>query len=318
MAQKTYNPIPSLQKSLSFDERPVASPRGIMDTLIPGAFQDTCGRNVFSFTITDRWGFLAGTNEFGDLQKAQRFTFDRAEEYTVQEVWVFFAERSAVNDGDVTINIYDADGNGAPSTLVGTSAPVRASELNVDPNAVVATIFTFDTPPTVNTPQYFASVDLTDLYANNDTVGILISQNGCGDGSDSWEQFSDGSTWVSIDDADNSWDLEANFLIFSIVDFMTTSVDDPFVSEKGLTLYPAAPNPAGDFTRLSYDLDQDSEVRIEIYSADGRLIQNIDKGHLPTGEHQEFISLDQFPAGQYVYGIVTENARIMSKFVVNP
>ena len=97
---------------------------------------------------------------------------------------------------------------------------------------------------------------------------------------------------------------------------MTTSVEDPFVAKKGLTLYPAMPNPAGDFTRLRYELSENSQVNIEIYSADGRLLQRIDKGMQGAGEYQERIALDQYPAGQYVYGIVTDQSRLMSKFVV--
>ena len=205
MAQRTHNPVPNLTKSFSLDERPVASPRGIMDTLIPAAFQDTCGLSVFSFTINGRWGFLAGTNEFGDREKAQRFSFDGASEFTVPEIWAFFAERSVVGDGNVVATVYDDAGDGSPGTDLGSSSPVKTSELNIDPNSVLATVFTFDTPPTVTTPQFFASIDLSALYPANDTLGLLISNDGCGDGADSWELFSDGTTWVTIDDATNSW-----------------------------------------------------------------------------------------------------------------
>ncbi|MEM9917898.1 MAG: T9SS type A sorting domain-containing protein [Bacteroidota bacterium] len=320
-SQRTYNPEPLIKKerNVKLDQRPIASPRGIMDTLVPGAFLDTCSLNVFAFTITDQWGFLAGTNGFGDLEKAQRFTFaDTASSYTIPEVWVFFSDARVVDDGDVTVNIYESTMDGAPASLVGTSIGIPASGVDIDPTAVVATIFTFDTPPTVTTPQFFASVDLSDLYAKNDTVGILTTDDNCGDGADSWELFGDGTTWTAID-ASNSWQLEANYMIFAITEFddNTTSVEDPFVSDKGLKLFPATPNPASNHTLLNYELSDNSEVSIEIYSADGRLIQTIQKGQQLAGPHQERIALDQFPAGQYVYGIVSGQSRLMSKFVVS-
>jgi hypothetical protein len=57
-------------------------------------------------------------------------------------------------------------------------------------------------------------------------------------------------------------------------------------------------------------------VRIEVYSAAGRLLQQHDLGRQMTGEHTEEIDVSELPAGAYVYGIVTEQSRLMSRFVV--
>jgi hypothetical protein len=207
----------------------------------------------------------------------------------------------------------NADG---PGELLGTSNSLKTSELNFSLEAILPTPFVFEQPVAVDDIAFYASIDFSQLYATQDTVGLWQTDDGCGDGSTAVELFSDGVTWAPIS---QSWELEANWLISAIIEFNTTTdVDDQlaFVAQNGLQLYPAFPNPAAETVNLKYELDSPERVRIEVYSAAGRLLQQHDLGRQMTGEHTESIDVSQLPAGAYVYGIVTGQSRLMSRFVV--
>lgn len=285
------------------------------DTVLPPAFVNDCAFSPVSFTITDAWGFVGGMNEFQDLQKAQRVTYTQNTGYRVVEAWGFFSDAEVVGDGTLDINIFSVDEQtGAPGSLLGSSEPLNVSDIIIDDQQVLPTIFPFSTPVSVQDTQFFVSLDMSELYDTQDTVGLFLTPEGCGDGSDAWELFSDGATWAPFEE---SWELESNLYLFAVVEFdEATSVDDPFVQNNELTLFPAFPNPASAEVTLRYQLDEASDVAIELYTADGRLIRQMDQGRMVKGEHQQRINVSDLPAGAYVYSIVTTQSRLLSRFVV--
>ncbi|MEZ5038628.1 MAG: T9SS type A sorting domain-containing protein [Saprospiraceae bacterium] len=293
------------------------STRATMDTLIPNALGLACGDTVYSNPITDLWGFVGGTNEYGDTEKAQRYSFSEVSPFKVTETWVFFASASVVGDANISIKIYSVKSNGAPDVLLGTSDPVKASEILLDDQLVLPTSFTFSSPVLVEVPDFFVSVDFSESYnAQTDTIGIFMTGPNCGSGDDSWELFSTGD-WYAINDQD-SWRYNSDFWIFPIIEYEAPlNTTDAFVAKNGLQLFPAQPNPAYEQIGLPYELSNGTRVSIEIYAADGRLLRKIDKGQQGPGAYRENLSVADLPAGAYVYGIVTEEARIMSRFIVN-
>lgn len=298
----------------------VVEPTNLIQELIeaPVFQEDTCSNSLVAF-FSNPWGFVGGTNGFGDLEKAQLLTFDTDADVSVREIWGWFYDVQTVDDGPVSAKVYALNQNGdGPGDLLGSSASLKTSELTFSADAILPTPFVFEAPVPVNDIAFYASIDFSELYATKDTVGLWQTDDGCGDGSTSWELFNDGVTWTNIS-ASNSWGLNANWLISAIIEFNTTTdVDDQlaFVAQNGLQLYPAFPNPAAETVNLKYQLDSSERVRIEVYSAEGRLLQQHDLGRQMTGEHTETIDVSTLPAGAYVYGIVTEQSRLMSRFVV--
>ena len=85
---------------------------------------DDCSLTVGVSPLTpiQRWGFLEGTNEFGDLEKAQRLTFTGSAEYEVIGVIAFFEMPSIVGNGMIRAIIYDEDAtSGEPGDSIGES-----------------------------------------------------------------------------------------------------------------------------------------------------------------------------------------------------
>lgn len=314
--QRIMNPIPDRVATKVLPTVTI-SPRAVMDTLVPPSWLLACSEQAASFTITDNWGFIGGTNEFGDAAKAQRFSFDEVSPVNVTEAWVFFAEAGVLGNANVTIDIFSANASGAPDVLLGSSDPVKPSDFVLDDQFAFPTSFAFSTPTLVEVTDFFVSVNFSESYnIATDTIGIFMSPENCGSGDDSYELFNTGD-WVPIS-ADNSWEFNSDFWILPILEFEDpSSTTDAFAAKNGLQIFPARPNPAFERVDLPYELSKGSKVTIEVYSADGRLLQRLDKGQQGPGSHVENFAVSKLPAGNYVYGIITEEARIMSRFVVN-
>ncbi|MCB9281165.1 MAG: T9SS type A sorting domain-containing protein [Lewinellaceae bacterium] len=285
-----------------------------MDTLLGDAFSLQCSDNIISY-YSDNWGYVAGNNGYLDKEKAQSLTLGEGSNFKVREVWGFFADAASVGNGALRAKVYSAAGNGAPGTLLGTSSNVSVSNVATSDTGLPPTIFSFASAPSVTGPDFFVGIDISSLYATNDTIALWSTEDGCGDGANAWEKWED-DTWHTIDDQ-NGWQLELEFLLGAVVEFdPVASQSEPFADVNGLRIYPATPNPAKDDILVSYDLEQGSKVTIDIYTTEGKLLQRIDKGYQAPGKQNETVDLSKLPAGAYVYGVITDKARLMSRFVV--
>ena len=290
----------------------------IEETLFPTIFdQDTvCSQSLFNFLNNGGWGLVGGMNDFGDAEKAQFLNYeDEDNNYLVTEAFVFMGVADVVGDGDLVVKIYEATEAG-PGTLVGTSNPLKVSELELDNEVALPTQFSFSSPVQVTTNGFYLSLDISALYASQDTVGVLMTETDCGIENESWELFSDGQTWLSISD-ENSWGIGSNFFMAAIVESDGLSSTKELVSgDQRISLHDAFPNPTNGELTISYDLEKSATIQIEIYSLTGQLIQQIDKNTIPAGQYQERISTKNLATGTYFYGIRTDSGRLMQKFSV--
>lgn len=316
---KKVNPNPERTvKQTLIRTNNLAEPRQLVaDTIFPPIFvEDDCSLELFTFLNNQGWGFVAGQNSFIDLEKAQRFYFE-SDNYSVSEVFLYFATVDVVGDGNAFAKIYEIDEtNNGPGELVGVSEPVRASALNVDPMAIIPTQFVFTTPAQVTGGEFFVSIELDDLYEAQDTISLLMTDLDCGIGGDAWELFGDGETWVSMADS-ASWLIQSNLFMTAIVESDGVSATkNLLVGEQNIRLHDAFPNPTKDELLIDFELEMAAEIKIEIYGVDGQLLQQIDKKRLSPGKYTELISTVDLSDGTYFYGIMTDKGRLMSKFVV--
>ncbi len=296
----------------------VLQERMIQDTLAPDAFFDECALNIGSYGINDYWGTISGMNELEDLEKAQLINNSTNTAVEINEVLAFFDYVDVVGNGNLRAKIYATAEDGSPSTLLGQSDDITASEILASPEEVLITTFPFTNSVMLDAPSFFVSIDFTDLYASQDTTGLLQTDVGCGSGAEAYEYWVD-ETWHSLRDV---WSFEddiydVNLMIFAVVEFDETSpVVDPFYQQGHIRLRPANPNPASESVRLNYELEQAGSVQIEIYSPDGRRIESRQLGLQPEGTYAESVDLSAFAPGAYIYSIVTDEARVVSRFVV--
>jgi len=278
---------------------------------------DDCSQMVNVSGVTDQWGFVTGTNGFGDLGKGQILTFDGSESYTVIGGVGFFVESGIVSDGEITAEVYTLDADGVPADLVATSNPVKVSDIVLDSaNFIRPTIFVF--PPESNMvlsdPSFLLNFDISNAYETNDTVALYHTNDNCGSGDDTWEKWDDGS-WVKFSDGDG-WAADLDLIVEAIVDFPDPTSTEAFIHQAGLTLYPASPNPALALVGINYEVEDVQDVTIHVLDARGKTIKQITRKRV-RGPQTEQIDLSGFSSGIYYYTIESRDGRITSRFSKN-
>ncbi|MCB0688311.1 MAG: T9SS type A sorting domain-containing protein [Saprospiraceae bacterium] len=279
------------------------------------SINDDCSRTVTLYSPSNAWGYVSGTNFYEDQEQAQLLTFTGSTQFLVIGAAAYFNTPGIVGDSTITAKVYSMKDNGAPDALLGTSAPVNVSAVTPPSDTSVEfTLFGFPDAPFLTDSNFFVAIDFSALYTSLDTLGLFTTEDGCGDGSNTYQRFVD-TNWGSIDTV---WILNADLLIEAVVEFgdsVTTSADD-FIKHDGLKLYPPTPNPAKDYTVLHYELDQEETVQITIFDLAGRRVRTIDSGLKNAGRHQEELLTNDLAPGNYFYRINTASGSMMSTLVV--
>ena len=78
-----------------------------------------------------------------------------------------------------------------------------------------------------------------------------------------------------------------------------------------------SPNPADEYTNVSYELKETSEVEISVYNISGSLIKTVNLSTQPAGKYVEAITLSEIPSGTYVMKLSTDGLIKSSKFIKN-
>lgn len=82
-------------------------------------------------------------------------------------------------------------------------------------------------------------------------------------------------------------------------------------------LLKAAPNPAHDITKLTYQLSSASQVQVSVFDMSGKKVVDLFSGKLPAGKHEiEWKGLNNVPKGLYFANLQTEEGRMFIKIAV--
>ena len=91
---------------------------------------------------------------------------------------------------------------------------------------------------------------------------------------------------------------------------------DEIANANGIQLFQNIPNPANGNTTIRFEVLQARRVALEVRDLQGRLIQTIDRGQLPAGQHNVVLDTDALNAGIYTYTLVADGMRLTKKMVV--
>ena len=78
----------------------------------------------------------------------------------------------------------------------------------------------------------------------------------------------------------------------------------------------AYPNPASSNTTLEYNLGETSNVTLQVYDMNGRMISTIDKGRQAKGQHTLQMNVQNLKTGIYMVRIITNNSTNTAKLIV--
>ncbi len=306
---------PNESSRMRVAELPASFSRVANDTLRPESFTQPCGSTVLTYLSSANWGYVSGTNGFGDKEKAQRLEYSTTADIDILEVWAFFAVAKSVGDGTVKFKLYDTFTDGGPNNFIGETGSSRVSGLGVADSAIVATIFpVIGNVSLSGESSFLASLDISGIYATNDTVSLFTTEEPCGDTTSSWELFSD-DTWANMSSS-VTWGLQIDLYLASVISFDETSSIRDRVSQRGLSIGPAFPSPAQNALTIPVTLDQPTEIEISVYDLNGRQIYSVQKGLLTSGEHDLDLEINTLSSGLYTFLIQTPQGALGSKFVV--
>lgn len=189
------------------------------------------GCDTANYPIPDSWnltyygtqgnGFVSGTNEYGDLEKANYFDLSAQDDNYITGTAIYFAVANSSNADDLSKNVIIklyADNGGMPGVQFGTSDSIPLSVFNADVSGGYISAVNFSVPVALPaSKKFYVSVDLENFsLETGDSIAIVSTTQGdlvAGTGT-AWERQSD-SSWHNFNEgAGLSWGFDAALAIF--------------------------------------------------------------------------------------------------------
>jgi len=152
------------------------------------------------------------------------------------------------------------------------------------------------------------------IYVGND-LGVYAST----DGGENWEVYSDGLPEVvlvmhlSISPSNRKLRVATHGTGVYQGDLLDASppVATNDLKNAALTSFKNYPNPVSVESRISFVLEQKSDLAIALYNNDGKLIQSLYTGEKLAGPHEFDFDWSELPVGVYYYSL---NGRVVNSY----
>ena len=277
-------------------------------------------------------GFVFGTNwqppapvTIGSPEFAQGYIM-MGTPYNIEQVliWVGSIYKNSANGSSLTVTINALDdsshygGGGVdydiicPGTVLGTTTVPWG---DIDTTDFFAATFT--TPVNVIS-DYAVVVNVENFYTNNDTIGFVTSADGGASGIMGveytwWKYPASPAFWT---EADHVYGMDNAVALFPVVDATGGGIDgNYFIS--GMKLSQNQPNPANNSTLIQYEVENNSNVTLEIYDATGRKVFVQEQGKQLAGKYTITINANELSSGVYYYSLMSDGKRLTKKMIVN-
>ena len=97
--------------------------------------------------------------------------------------------------------------------------------------------------------------------------------------------------------------------------YNTASIGD-LKQNLGVKLLQNTPNPASNYTDITFVLNKTDNVTLEIFSIEGKHIETVFAGNLATGKHIYKIDLNKYNSGVYTYKLTTTKGSLSRKMIL--
>jgi hypothetical protein len=270
------------------------------DTLFPPTRGATCDSFFVyaTFNGSTYAGYLAGTNAFGDTEKAQKLANNQLGEVTA----VIAVAGVIEGNGNYFGKVYVPDGTGKPGTLVATSAPVPASAIQATSGIGFFTM----TGAQIPAGPFFAGITVNG--AAGDSIALLTTEIPCGN-KESYEKWSDGN-WYTIFDA-YSGQLDLDFAMGAIVQ-RNTGTENLSVFTNTVIF----PNPVATAAIIAYTTKESGNITISVKNITGQTVMAINEGVQVAGNYNKVLDVKELAAGTYIYQVELNGKTAQGKFIV--
>jgi hypothetical protein len=255
-------------------------------------------------------GYIAGSNSFGDVAKAQAFPSPSGN-FEVAGV-AYWTAAKANAGASVAVNLYDRNGAGTTTT----------GNVNTAPGTVLATVSVplarVDTAGFINYAAFPNAVTIGSAYAvgldftafgANDQLGIVTNVDGdAGNAERSWEKWDD-NTWHTMD---AGWNSNSNGKFDLGIFPVLCPVVITGVPAEGLHHLMVFPNPSEGLLNIGHVLNAEGDARIEVLTATGQSVYSRAVTH---GAGQTTIDLSAEAAGIYLVRMQTPQGSLVRRWV---
>ncbi len=264
------------------------------------------------------WGYIAGTNGYGDIGKYQRF--DVTEEVSVVGASIWMAVTKVVGTPDSITVVFKKTATGIQNY----------DSLSGGPGALISSIKTiitkFDTsrkPTRFDLPKSFNVAGSTfapeSIFVGiewsstaNDTFALFTDDTAQGKKANrAWEQL----TGVSYqyqrfnEPGDFSWLLDADLWISLLFKHgLTTVHDDRAEIPQQFILEQNYPNPFNPSTNIRFSITQASLVSLTVYDILGKEVASLVNEYLEPGTYTSTFKAQSLSSGLYFYRLRSGNS----------
>ncbi len=284
----------------------VSEEKGIIDTVLAPVFEQNCAQNPAIF-VTDRGGFVTGTNGFFDIAKLQRIIFPESYSFdltTVRAALILDSIASTDNlldDVKIVAKAYTDNEDGTVGDFLGDSDSIRIGDLNLNDSTFAFIDFPFSTPLAFSsTESIIVGVDFINVYdVSEGHIGIISTNSFCGNGTNAFDVFLDTLGNEVYVDFFTSWTmLNIEMYVSVVIDREVVATRNP-VADYG-TL--ASPNPAFEQLTVSFTSPNSDEMTASLISATGRVLhrQKVASG---SGIRSVHWDVGELPTGLYLYQV---------------
>jgi len=223
-------------------------------------------------------GYVAGTNDYNDLEKAEFFaanTYTNISNPVVNAVIVIFYRSISGTKGTmgnpntpVNLIIYDGDGVNGPSTSAGSFTATIGSIVAAASSTSSAIYYIYSgSPISIPNPTvgFFASVQIPDGTVAGDTAVIFsasVTNN------TAWEKWDDG-TWHSFVAA---WNVKMSLAIIPVISgsCVTTAVGNNYDLNQAVNILPNPSTTGKIYLTGAFPTEQN--IKVEVLNVLGQVV----------------------------------------------
>lgn len=280
-------------------------------TVLQPSSMSTC--TVTAYT-SGTVGYVAGTNDYGDKAKAQKYNlanYSLSLPTTVSAAGVSIFKKNGTT-ATTTVKIY-ADASGFPGTLLGTSLPVSISALTT---GTAISTFSFSPAVTLTGAVFHVSFDFSATNAAaGDTVAIYETNDGCAGNTveGSHELQSDGLWYAMTNTTTAGWGfISTDFAIFPQVTANMVSVVENELNSKSVSILP---NPTSGLVNVVFTLANEENVVVSVSNTLGQVVSTSKF----DGIANKMVSLDiaNQPNGVYFVTISNGKDKMVQRLILN-
>ena len=253
------------------------------------------------------WGYLTGNNSYNIKKFADKFNTTSA--HTISTI--LFANGSAISGApgnSITFKIFPSVGGVPGATALGTSNPIPIDGLAS--NSIGGA--DFPTPVTVN-GDFFVEYEVNANVVGAQDTFFLYLKDGGSDPALNTAYMNYNNAWVLL-----SASIIGNPNLAFAIQVIKCTVDGIETQDfsNGIKLSQNAPNPATGTTMIAYEIQNNSNVFLEIYDISGKKIIDADEGNKTAGKHYIMFDSNKLSKGVYYYTLVANGERFSRKMII--